>query len=727
MRRAVIGVAIVLMAALLIFAVTFDVNRYRGTLQTELQQKLNRPVSLGEMHLSIFPPRFKVQNPSIGDDPRFSSNTPFVRAQELDVSARLLPLLRKQVQIDSVSLQRPSLNLIKNREGVWNFASLGHTATTNSQPAPPAQTPTGKPSPQEPSPTSAPAEQFALKELNISDGTISVLDQQTSQTPSVYDHIDISLRDFSPQRPFTVDVVAHMAGSRSQQVKLAGVGGPIDNGQPANTPFHGTLSLKQVRTSDLSKFLSSPAVSGAEGVITADTKISNESGKLSAQGESQLQNVKLHGTDLGFPISAQYDLTNDLNAQFITIRNLVLQLGATPLHLTGTINSKAQTPDLDLNVKANNVSIAEAMKLGTLSGMALSPDTDASGNLNANLQVRGPADKPALNGTVVASNIQLSGKQIAQAVHIPALTLTLTPSQIESNPFNVTSAGTTLNVQFTLRNYQAPAPVIDASGRASNAQLPAILSMAKAYGVTSLDKISGAGTMNLDMRATGPLKSVNSSEIMRALNGTTDINFNNVKYSAANISRELSSIAGFLNPNAASSSAGNVTNISTMTGKIVVQNGIAQTSNIQAKLDIGNVGMTGTANLVNQALNLHLTAVLLQSVSQKVGGNSIGGFAQTALANNQGELVIPAIVTGTFSNPRFAPDVQQIAQMKLKGLVPNLNDPSAVAGTLKNLLGGAKTNNAQSPQTQRQSPQQNAVDQLLGLFGKKKKQDQPPK
>ena len=65
--------------------------------------------------------------------------------------------------------------------------------------------------------------------------------------------------------------------------------------------------------------------------------------------------------------------------------------------------------------------------------------------------------------------------------------------------------------------------------------------------------------------------------------------------------------------------------------------------------------------------------------------------------------------------------------MKLKGLVPNLNDPSAVAGTLKNLLGGAKTNNAQSPQTQRQSPQQNAVDQLLGLFGKKKKQDQPPK
>ena len=100
---------------------------------------------------------------------------------------------------------------------------------------------------------------------------------------------------------------------------------------------------------------------------------------------------------------------------------------------------------------------------------------------------------------------------------------------------------------------------------------------------------------------------------------------------------------------------------------------------------------------------------------------------QTALANNQGELVVPALVTGTFSNPRFAPDVQQIAQMKMKGLVPNFNNPASVTGALQNLLGGGK-NPAQGaqPQGQQQAPQQNPVDQLMGLFGKKKKPDQPP-
>jgi hypothetical protein len=103
---------------------------------------------------------------------------------------------------------------------------------------------------------------------------------------------------------------------------------------------------------------------------------------------------------------------------------------------------------------------------------------------------------------------------------------------------------------------------------------------------------------------------------------------------------------------------------------------------------------------------------------------------QTALANSQGELVIPALVTGTFSNPRFSPDVQQIAQMKLKGLVPNFDNPASVTGVLQNLLGGTiNPTQGQQPQQVQQQPQQpNPVEQLMGIFGQKKKQgQQPPK
>jgi AsmA protein len=678
------------------------------------------------MHLSLLPPSFKVENPAIGDDSRFSADTPFVKAQELDVSVKLLPLLHKQVEVNSLSLQRPSVNLIENASGVWNFASIGHPEG-QTQPSQTAETPSKQPpsaTPPKTSPSTSSEQQFSLGELNIRDGQISVLNQQKSKTPSIYDHIDVTLKNFSPDKPFTVDASVHMAGAGSQEARLQGRGGPINNGNPAATPFRGTLTLKQISIGDVSKFLNFPALNGADGTISGETKINCESGKLTAQGETQVQNAKVHGMELGFPVAAQYDLTDDLGADLLTIRNFIMKLGSTPLEMTGTINSKPTSPLLDLNVKANNVSIAEVTKMAAASGMALSQGTNATGNVNANIQVRGPADKPVLNGTVVGSNLQLSGKDIAQPVQIQSVNLNLTPTQIQSNDFNIVSGGTTVNAHLVLRDYQSSRPTVDAVVRAPRAQLPAILSMAKAYGVTSLDKVSGAGTVNVDLHASGPVKAVNMAEIMRALNGTIDLDLNNVKYSGANISSELSKIAGFLNPGAASQSSPGITTISKMTGNIQVKNGIAQTNNLQAQLDIGNVGAVGTANLVDERLNMRVTAVLSQSASQKAGGNSVGGFMQTALANQQGELVIPALVTGTFSNPKFAPDVQQIAQMKLKGLMPNFNNPGSVTGTLQNLLGGKLPAPGPQTQGQQQNSQQNPVQQLMDLFGKKKSQNQ---
>jgi AsmA protein len=741
MRKAGIVVAVLVVlviGALLIFAATFDVNRYRGTIQTQLQQRLGRSVTLGEISLKVFPPSLKVQNLAIADDTNFNPEAPFVKAQELDVSVNFLPLLQKQIEINSLTLQRPSVNLIKNQGGAWNFASLGHPADgprSVTAPSGDPRTLDTKPDPrvrpgiQNPSPNVSTGQQFSLAELTIQDGQISVLDRQQAKTPSLYDHIDITLKNFVPDKPFTIDAAVHMAGAGSQEARLQGEGGPIVAGQPAATPFRGTLDLKSVNVNDLSKFLNSPALAGTDGILTGKTKINNESGKLTAQGEMSIQNAKMRGMELGYPITAQYDLTNDLSADLLTIRNLILKLGSTPLQMTGTVNSKSTPAQLDLRVKANNVSVAEAAKLVAASGMALSQGTNVAGNLTADIQARGAANKPALNGTIVGSNLRMSGKDIAQPVQISSINLKMTPSDIQSNPFNMTSGGTTLNTQFAVRNYVSPTPVVDATVRAPNAQLPAVLAMAKAYGVTALEKVSGAGTINLDMHASGPVKSITTAEIMRALNGTMNLNFNNVKYSGADVNHELAAIAGFLGSNVAQSGSG-TTNISKMTGNILVKNGIAQTNDLQASLDLGNVGAAGTANLVDNNLNLRVTAVLSKATSQKVGGNSVGGYLQTALANNQGELVIPALVTGTFSNPRFAPDLQLVAQMKIKGLLPNLNNPAPVAGTLQNLLGGTKTPTepAASPAGQQQPQQQNPVDQLMGLFGKKKKPaQQPPK
>jgi len=185
-----------------------------------------------------------------------------------------------------------------------------------------------------------------------------------------------------------------------------------------------------------------------------------------------------------------------------------------------------------------------------------------------------------------------------------------------------------------------------------------------------------------------------------------------------------------------------------LAGLINIKNGVANTNNLQAIIDGGTVGAEGAVDLVTEALNMRMNAVLAKDLSQKVGGTGIGGYLNTALANRNGELVIPVIVTGTVNKPRIAPDLQKLAQMKLNNLLPTAGNPGALTTGIAGLIGGKGAQQqqgnpvqgilgalgGQQPQQQQQQPaqgqqgtaqqqqqQQNPVNDIIGLFGKKKK------
>jgi hypothetical protein len=67
----------------------------------------------------------------------------------------------------------------------------------------------------------------------------------------------------------------------------------------------------------------------------------------------------------------------------------------------------------------------------------------------------------------------------------------------------------------------------------------------------------------------------------------------------------------------------------------------------------------------------------------------------TVLANKNGELVIPAIVTGTFSKPVFAPDAARVAKMKLDGLIPGKDGAKGMIGGVMGAITGKKDESGQ--------------------------------
>src|ERR1019366_1693816 len=88
--------------------------------------------------------------------------------------------------------------------------------------------------------------------------------------------------------------------------------------------------------------------------------------------------------------------------------------------------------------------------------------------------------------------------------------LTMNPQQIQSNNFTATSGGTTLAAQMTLSQYTGNAPNVDATLKTVNGKVNELLGIAKAYGITAVEGMSGTGNISLDIHATGPIKNTNA-------------------------------------------------------------------------------------------------------------------------------------------------------------------------------------------------------------------------
>jgi AsmA protein len=215
------------------------------------------------------------------------------------------------------------------------------------------------------------------------------------------------------------------------------------------------------------------------------------------------------------------------------------------------------------------------------------------------------------------------------------------------------------------------------------------------------DTLYGSLNANLNQTFSTP----ESGDVTQTLNGPFAFTLTNGKLTKIDLVSELAKIGKFSGGSAAGKG---YTSIS----------GVANTNDLKAALDVGNLAATGTVNLVNEALAMHLTAVLSKQYSQSVGGNGVGGYLTTALGNKNGELVVPVIVGGTMSHPTVIPDVQKLAEMKLNNIVPG------AAGIVGSLLGGNKAQQGQPGKTQQPTPQQQLQNALGGLFGGNKKK--PP-
>ncbi|HZU23389.1 MAG TPA: hypothetical protein VE998_11210, partial [Terriglobales bacterium] len=391
-------------------------------------------------------------------------------------------------------------------------------------------------------------------------------------------------------------------------MNLDGTAGPIAQ-DAAQTPVDATLTLKQVSMAGFRKFMSSDAMAGTDAMLDGSLHVTQKDGNFDSNGNLTANDVKVSGASIGEPIATDYKVAGNMNSDVLHVSNTTIKVGATPITIDGTVDTKKTPAVLNLNVKANHAPLNDIGHLAAAAGAPLPAGANMQGNVNVDVTATGAATAPELAGQITADNAAING--IPHPVSVKQLAIKLAPHSGE----------------------------------------PAA-------------------------------RAATNNDMARMLNGNLSLNLDNGQIGNLNFLSEAASVGKFLLGN---TNPQKLTQLLKVTGDFNLVNGIATTNNLKAVLAEGpSAAGVGTIDLIRQVLNLRVTAVLPPSVA-KTGGSGIGGLMQTVLANPKGELVVPLLVTGTFQNPQFAPDMQQMAQMRLKNLTPSLDNP----GALSQLIGGA--------------------------------------
>ena len=445
------------------------------------------------------------------------------------------------------------------------------------------------------------------------------------------------------------------------------------------------------------------AVQGVNGSGTITLNVSangpiNNLKDVTYDGSGMVRNATLDLPSMAKPLAVRKaDLRFSGNGA--AADNIDAAIGQTTAQGNLTVNNFS-APQVQFSMSANHINVAEWEQLFQPRGKgAGTPHSTPKATNDDSVMTRTTGTGSLSAQTVVYDDLTLTN--VSSTVLLDHGTITIKP--VTANLYNGQEMGSiVVNTHTTPITYTVDSKLqsVDAN------QLLSAISPLK-------QTLYGALSANADTHFT---TAAGARSILPTLDGKVSLNLKDGKIANVDLLHQLASIAQFQR---SASAVEPFTHLVQLTGDFDIHNGVARTNNLKAAIDAGSVAVTGTVDLAHERLDLRLTAVLAQNYSQSVGGTNIGGFLNTALANNNGELVIPVVVTGTFQQPQFAPDLQAVASMKLKNLVPGVNNPAGLENALFGQILRGKPGLAPAPQAPQQ--QQNPVNDLLNLFNKGKK------
>ncbi len=655
--------AVVIIAAMLLIPMFVDVQKYKPVLESKVTEATGRPFSVGDdLRLSLFPwAGVSFSDLRLGNPAGFAEKD-FVTVKSFEVRIKLLPLISKNVQIKRFVVNEPRFTLITDKKGRANWEQ----PKPSKQPKPPSKdAPTQKEEKSPPVDTG----RFELPIGALTAGNLAIIngsalwDDRTSGTRKEILQINLALKDVSLERPIQL---AFSALVDQKPVSIEGFVGPLGQGfQAATIPIDLSLkAFKQLAIQFKGSFdnpLTNPAVN-------MDIKIAEFSPrKLIAELGLEFP-VKTSDPEALNRITLKTHVKAD--AGQVSLSNGTMGLDQSKLNFSATA-AEFSRPNLKFDLELDQINLDRYMP--PPSDQPPAEKSHAKSASGAKKTDYSPLRRMILNGTVKIGQLTVSKARIQEVLlQIKAKNgiIKMDPIKLKMYQGNATGRAVLNVVKDT--------PASDLKLRVNDMQVNPLLK-------DVLEKDFLEGRTNADIKLTmvgdGP------EQIKKTLNGKGDLRFNDgaiVGIDLASMARNVQSAFGMGSRDGQRPR----TDFTELSIPFTVKNGVTNTPGSSLKSPFIRIIVAGTADLVKETLDLRVEPKAVASIKGQGDASQRSG------------LMVPVLVSGTFSSPKFRPDLSAAAKQNIEKQIFESKEAQkllekdelkplekSVKGALKGLLG----------------------------------------
>ena len=670
----VAGILVVLMlAAVILIPLLVDPNDFKDEISQAVESNTGRSLDMqGDLALSVFPwLGLDIGPTSLSNAPGFSER-PFASVEAVQVRVKLLPLLRKQLEMDTLVLQGLRASLETDAKGRTNWEDLAGAESDAADKAPADV--------EEGTNGTSPIAALAIGGVEITDAAVIWDDQQSGAR---YDVEGLSLRTGAIAPGATVPVELNLVLKSSEPE----INGPVSLQTSVTLAEDG--SKIRIAGASLQTDLAGAALPGGQLKSSVDfnTELDMNSGQLDLTDLviSLLGldiRAEVHGRDLFGNAEFDGSVKIDEFSPRKTIKALGQPVPETSdstaltsadgsLQLAGTTDS-LKISDLQFRLDDTRLDGSASVQNFSKPAIVFGLNID---QINVDRYLPPPAEEPAaadkpaagkkpsagtpagaaavaaplipvepLRDLNVDGSLKIAKLQVAQLrsrkiiVKLRAKDGLVSLSPMNAKLYKGSYKG---NVELDVRGKE---PKIALDEKLSDVQVGPLLK-----DMTGEDRLTG--TTNLSMKLT--TRGQTEADFKKRLNGNVSFAFLEGAVKGFNLAAILRNAKARLKGKPLPKETGpDQTDFSEISGTAVIKNGVAHNDDLKAASPLLRVSGVGDVDLPNEQLD-YLVNVKVVDTLKGQGGKDLGELKG---------LSVPIKLSGTFSEPEYKVKLDKLLQ-----------------------------------------------------------------